>query len=397
MSGKKTDQAGKASTGKSPATLVTQAGRDPSAHFGFVNPPIYRGSTVLFPSVEAIETLDQPYTYGTKGTPTTRALERAWSEIAGAADTVLVPSGLAAIDLALLTATHSGAHILVVDSAYQPTRAFCDTILKRFGVTTDYYDPQIGGDIAQLIRPETTAVLLESPGSQSMEVQDVPAIAAAAHEKNVCVILDNTWATPLFFSPHAHGVDLAIDAGTKYLSGHADLLIGLISANAHWAKKLRATFNAFAIGAGPDDAALALRGLRTLHLRLRAQEQAGLEIARWLAARPEVSRVLHPALPDHPSHALWKRDFTGASGVFSIVLKPASKAAVSAFVDNLELFGIGFSWGGYESLILPFDCAPYRTATAWAPEGPALRLSIGLEDVADLKADLAAGLARLRG
>ncbi len=397
MSGKKTDQAGKASTGKSPATLVTQAGRDPSAHFGFVNPPIYRGSTVLFPSVEAIETLDQPYTYGTKGTPTTRALEHAWSEIAGAADTVLVPSGLAAIDLALLTATHSGAHILVVDSAYQPTRAFCDTILKRFGVTTDYYDPQIGGDIAQLIRPETTAVLLESPGSQSMEVQDVPAIAAAAHEKNVCVILDNTWATPLFFSPHAHGVDLAIDAGTKYLSGHADLLIGLISANAHWAKKLRATFNAFAIGAGPDDAALALRGLRTLHLRLRAQEQAGLEIARWLAARPEVSRVLHPALPDHPGHALWKRDFTGASGVFSIVLKPASKAAVSAFVDNLELFGIGFSWGGYESLILPFDCAPYRTATAWAPEGPALRLSIGLEDVADLKADLAAGLARLRG
>ena len=396
MSGKKTDQAGKASAGKSPATLVTQAGRDPSAHFGFVNPPIYRGSTVLFPSVEAIETLDQPYTYGTKGTPTTRALERAWSEIAGAADTVLVPSGLAAIDLALLTATHSGAHILVVDSAYQPTRAFCDTILKRFGVTTDYYDPQIGGDIAQLIRPETTAVLLESPGSQSMEVQDVPAIAAAAHEKNVCVILDNTWATPLFFSPHAHGVDLAIDAGTKYLSGHADLLIGLISANAHWAKKLRATFNAFAIGAGPDDAALALRGLRTLHLRLRAQEQAGLEIARWLAARPEVSRVLHPALPDHPGHALWKRDFTGASGVFSIVLKPASKAAVSAFVDNLDLFGIGFSWGGYESLILPFDCAPYRTATTWTPEGPALRLSIGLEDVADLKADLAAGLARLR-
>lgn len=396
MSGKKTDRAEKGSTRKSPATLVTQAGRDPSAHFGFVNPPIYRGSTVLFPSVEAIEMLDQPYTYGTKGTPTTRALEHAWSEIAGAADTVLVPSGLAAIDLALLTATHSGAHILVVDSAYQPTRAFCDTILKRFGVTTDYYDPLIGGDIAQLIRPETTAVLLESPGSQSMEVQDVPAIAAAAHEKNVCVILDNTWATPLFFSPHAHGVDLAIDAGTKYLSGHADLLIGLVSANAHWAKKLRTTFNAFAIGAGPDDAALALRGLRTLHLRLRAQEQAGLEIARWLAARPEVSRVLHPALPDHPGHALWKRDFTGASGVFSIILKPASKAAVSAFVDNLDLFGIGFSWGGYESLILPFDCAPYRTATAWTQEGPALRLSIGLEDVADLKADLAAGLVRLQ-
>lgn len=395
MSGKKSDRADAGSVRKRPATLVTQAGRDPAAHFGFVNPPIYRGSTVLFPTVAAIETLDQPYTYGTKGTPTTRALEHAWSEIAGAADTVLVPSGLAAIDLALLTATHAGAHILVVDSAYQPTRSFCDTILKRFGVTTEYYDPLIGGDIARLIRPETTAVLLESPGSQSMEIQDIPAIAALARERGVCVILDNTWATPLFFPPHEHGVDLAIEAGTKYLSGHADLLIGLVSANARWAKKLRATFNAFAIGASPDDAALALRGLRTMHLRLRAQEQAGLEIARWLATRPEVSRVLHPALPDHPGHALWKRDFAGASGVFSIVLKPVSKAAVAAFVEGLDLFGIGFSWGGYESLILPFDCAPYRTATIWAPEGPTLRLSIGLEDAEDLKADLAAGLARL--
>ncbi len=395
MREKKTDRSDASSARRRPATLVTLAGRDPAAHHGFVNPPVYRGSTVLFPSVAAIEALDQPYTYGTKGTPTTRALERAWSEIAGAADTVLVPSGLAAIDLALLTATHAGAHALVVDAAYQPTRTFCDTILKRFGVTTQYYDPLIGADIAQLIRPETTAILLESPGSQTMEIQDVPAIAAAAHDKGVCVILDNTWATPLFFAPHRHGVDLAIEAGTKYLSGHADLLIGLVSANAHWAKKLRATFNAFAIGAGPDDAALALRGLRTMHLRLRAQEQAALEIARWLATRPEVSRVLHPALPDHPGHPLWRRDFAGASGVFSIVLKPVSKTAVAAFVDGLELFGIGFSWGGFESLILPFDCASYRTATIWAPEGPTLRLSIGLEDVEDLKADLAAGLARL--
>ncbi len=397
MSDKKTDRPDAGSLSKRPATLVTQAGRDPAAHFGFVNPPVYRGSTVLFPTVDAIEKLAQPYTYGTKGTPTTRALEKAWSEIAGAADTVLVPSGLAAIDLALMTATHAGAHILVVDSAYQPTRTFCDTILKRFGVTTEYYDPLIGGDITRLIQPETTAVLLESPGSQSMEMQDVPAIAAAAHDKGVCVILDNTWATPLFFPPHRHGVDLAIEAGTKYLSGHADLLIGLVSANAHWAKKLRTTFNAFAIGAGPDEAALALRGLRTMHLRLRAQEQAGLEIARWLAGRPEVSRVLHPALPDHLGHDLWKRDFAGASGVFSIVLKPASKAAVADFVNGLEHFGIGFSWGGYESLILPFDCASYRTATSWAAEGPTLRLSIGLEDVEDLKADLAAGLARLGG
>jgi len=377
------------------ATLVTQAGREPFDHFGFVNPPIYRGSTVLFPTVADLESLNQPYTYGTKGTPTTRALETAWSEIAGADDTVLVPSGLAAIAIALLTATKAGAHLLVTDSAYAPTRIFCDGILARFGVTTQYYDPQIGAGIASLIRPETTAVLLESPGSQSMEIQDVPAIAAAAHEKGVCVIIDNTWATPLFFPPHERGCDLAIEAGTKYLSGHSDMLLGLVSANAKWAKRLRNTFNLFAIGAGPDDASLALRGLRTMALRLREQERAALDIAQWLTARPEVARVLHPALPDHPGHALWKRDFSGSSGVFSIILKPVAKEAVDAFVNGLELFGIGFSWGGYESLVLPFDCTPFRTATKWEAEGPALRFSIGLEDVADLKEDLDAGFARL--
>lgn len=377
------------------ATIVTQAGRAPFDHFGFVNPPVYRGSTVLFPTVADLEGLNQPYTYGTKGTPTTRALEEAWSEIAGAQDTVLVPSGLAAIALALLTATRAGAHLLVTDSAYGPTRSFCDGFLKRFGVTTDYYDPTIGAGIATLIKPETTAVLVESPGSQSMEIQDVPAIAAAAHEKGACVIIDNTWATPLFFPPHARGCDLAIEAGTKYLSGHSDMLLGLVSANAKWAKRLRHTFDMFAIGAGPDDASLALRGLRTMALRLREQERAALDIAQWLAARPEVARVLHPALPDHPGHVLWKRDFSGASGVFSVILQPASKRAVDALVDGLELFGIGFSWGGYESLVLPFDCAPYRTATRWAAEGPALRLSIGLEDVEDLKEDLEAGFARL--
>jgi cystathionine beta-lyase len=378
------------------ATVVAHAGRAPFDHFGFVNPPIYRGSTVLFPNVAALEANTQSYTYGTKGTPTTRALETAWSEIAGAADTVLVPSGLAAIALALLTATKAGAHLLVTDSAYSPTRAFCDGFLARFGVTTQYYDPALGAEIAELIRPETTAILVESPGSQSMEVQDTPAIAAAAHEKDVCVIIDNTWATPLFFPPHERGCDLAIEAGTKYLSGHSDLLLGLVSANARWAKRLRHTFNLFAMGAGPDDAALALRGLRTMALRLREQERAALDIAQWLADRPEVSRVLHPALPDHPDHALWKRDFSGSSGVFSIILKPVEKARVDAFVDGLEMFGIGYSWGGYESLVLPFDCAPYRTATRWAPEGPALRFSIGLEDVADLKDDLTAGFSLLR-
>lgn len=379
------------------ATLVTQAGRAPFDHFGFVNPPVYRGSTVLFPTVADLEGLRQPYTYGTKGTPTTRALETAWSEIAGAADTVLVPSGLAAISLALLTATKAGAHLLVTDSAYSPTRAFCDGFLARFGVTTQYYNPAIGAGIAALIRQETTAVLVESPGSQSMEVQDVPAIAAAAHEKAVCVIIDNTWATPLYFPPHERGCDLAIEAGTKYLSGHSDILLGLVSANPRWAKRLRHTFNLFAMGVSPDEAALALRGMRTMSLRLKEQGRAALEIAQWLAARAEVARVLHPALPGHPGHDLWQRDFSGASAVFSIILNPAPKPAVDAFVDGLELFGIGYSWGGYESLVLPFDCAPYRTATRWTPEGPALRFSIGLEDVADLKEDLEAGFERLRG
>ena len=379
-----------------PATLVTQAGRAPFDHFGFINPPVYRGSTVLFPTVADLEALRQPYTYGTKGTPTTRALENAWSEIAGAEDTVLVPSGLAAVALALLTATRAGAHLLVVDSVYQPTRNFCDGVLARFGVTTEYYDPHIGAGVAALLRPETAAVVVESPGSQSMEIQDVPAIAAAAREKGVCVIVDNTWATPLCFPPHERGCDLAIEAGTKYLSGHSDILIGLVSANAQWAKRLRATFNALAIGAGPDDASLALRGMRTMALRLKEQEGAALEVAQWLSARPEVSRVLHPALPDFPGHALWKRDFSGASGVFSVILQPVTKQALAAFVDGLELFGIGYSWGGYESLVIPFDCSRYRTATKWAPEGPALRFSIGLEDVEDLKEDLEAGFARLK-
>lgn len=379
-----------------PATLVTQAGRAPFDHFGFINPPVYRGSTVLFPTVADLEALRQPYTYGTKGTPTTRALENAWSEIAGAEDTVLVSSGLAAVALALLTATRAGGHLLVVDSVYQPTRNFCDGVLARFGVTTEYYDPHIGAGVAALLRPETTAVVVESPGSQSMEIQDVPAIAAAAREKGVCVIIDNTWATPLYFPPHERGCDLAIEAGTKYLSGHSDILIGLVSANAQWAKRLRATFNALAIGASPDDASLALRGMRTMALRLKEQEGAALEVAQWLSARPEVSRVLHPALPDFPGHALWKRDFSGASGVFSVILQPVTKQALAAFVDGLELFGIGYSWGGYESLVIPFDCSRYRTATKWAPEGPALRFSIGLEDVEDLKEDLEAGFARLK-
>lgn len=377
-------------------TRLVHAGRDPDQQFGFVNTPIYRGSTVLYPSVESLTTRDIPYTYGTKGTPTTRALEEAWSELAGAADTVLAPSGLAAITLALLTALKAGDHLLVTDSAYGPTRHFCDTVLARLGIETTYYDPLVGADIAALFRPNTTAVLTEAPGSQSFEMQDIPAIAAVAHAHKACVIMDNTWATPLFFPPHERGVDLAIEAGTKYLSGHSDLLLGLVSANPAWAKRLRTTFDAFAMCAGPEDVFLCLRGLRSMELRLREAESQGLALARWLSARDEVLRVLHPALPSDPGHAIWARDFSGSSGLFSVILKPASSKAVAAMLDGLELFGMGYSWGGFESLVIPFDCSTYRTATKWAPGGPALRFQVGLEDLEDLQDDLDKGFARLK-
>ena len=376
-------------------TRLVHAGRDPTQQHGFVNTPVYRGSTVLSPTVEHLYAREG-YIYGTRGTPTTQALEEAWSELAGAAGTCLVPSGLAAIVLALLTVVKSGDDILVTDSVYRPCRIFCETILKRMGVTTRYYDPLIGAGIAALMQANTAVVFTEAPGSQSFEMQDIPAIAAVAHAHGACVMMDNTWATPLLFPPHDHGVDLAIEAGTKYLSGHSDLLLGLVSANAAWNQRLRDTFDTMAICAGPEDVFLALRGLRTMELRLREAERQALAMAHWLKARPEVLRVLHPALPDDPGHAIWRRDFAGSSGLFGVVLHPASPKAVAAMLDGLQLFGMGYSWGGFESLVIPFDCATYRTATAWAPGGPCLRFNIGLEDVGDLQADLDAGFARLR-
>ena len=259
--------------------------------------------------------------------------------------------------------------MLVTDSVYRPTRNFCDTILARLGVETTYYDPLVGAAIGDLMRPNTRLVFVEAPGSQSFEMQDIPAIAEVAHARRACVIMDNTWATPLFFPPHERGVDLAVEAGTKYLSGHSDLLLGLVSATAEWWPRLRETFDAFAMCAGAEDVFLGLRGLRTMDLRLREAERQGLALASWLAARPEVSRVLHPALPDHPGHAIWQRDFSGSSGLFSVILKPASREAVAAMLDHLELFGLGYSWGGYESLVIPFDCGAYRSATEWNSGG----------------------------
>jgi cystathionine beta-lyase len=264
------------------------------------------------------------------------------------------------------------------------------------GVETSYYDPEIGAGIEALIRPNTKAIFTEAPGSQSLEMQDIPAIAAIAKARGLCVLMDNTWATPLFFQAHAHGVDISIEAGTKYLSGHSDLLLGLVSANKDWFPRLHRIADHMAIPAGPEDVFLALRGLRTLDLRLHEAERQALVLAKWLEARPEIQRVIHPALPSYRGHEIWKRDFKGSSGLFSLVLQPAPQTAVAALIDSLQLFGLGASWGGYESLIIPFDCTKYRTATRWAPGGPTLRLSVGLEDLEDLKEDLDRGFAAFR-
>lgn len=377
-------------------TRLVHAGRDPAEQHGFVNTPIYRGSTVLYPTTDDLLHRRGRYSYGTKGTPTTEALENAWTELTGAAGTVLAPSGLAAVTVALMSCLKAGDHLLMTDSVYRPTRIFCDGMLKKFGVETTYYDPEIGAGIEALIRPNTAAVLTEAPGSQSLEMQDIPAIAEVVHRHGAVVLMDNTWATPLLFPPHERGVDIAIEAGTKYLSGGSDLLLGLVSANQRCFRALRDTYDAFAMCPGPEDVFLGLRGLRTMALRLREHEKQALEMARWLAGRPEVAQVLHPALETFPGHEIWKRDFKGSSGLFSIVLKPCSDRALAAMLDGLGLFGMGYSWGGFESLVIPFDCATYRTATQWNPGGHALRFHIGLEDLDDLKRDLDAGFARLR-
>ncbi len=378
-------------------TRLVLAGRDPADSYGFVNPPIVRGSTVIYPTMDDFLNRRARYMYGTKGNPTLDALEAALNTMEGGAGVVVCPTGLLACTLPFLAMLSTGDHVLVTDSVYRPTRMFCDSMLKRLGIETTYYDPAIGGDIARLLRPNTKAVWTEAPGSQTFEVQDIPAIAKAAHAHGALVMMDNTWATPLFFDSHKHGVDLSIQAGTKYYAGHSDVLIGTVSARTpELYKKLREAWEVLGVLVAPEDAFLTLRGLRTLHIRLKEQMPAGLAMANWLAARPEVARVLHPALPSDPGHALWKRDFTGASSLFAIELKPVAMKAVGAMLDGLALFGMGASWGGYESLALPFDCTAYRTATKPVFAGPTIRLHIGLEDIDDLKADLDAGFARLR-
>jgi cysteine-S-conjugate beta-lyase len=380
-----------------PATRLVVGGRDASAQHGFVNPPVHHASTVLYPSAEDFLARRSRYLYGRRGTPTSEALENALRELEGpdCAGVALLPSGLAAISTALFAVLNAGDHLLVTDSAYQPTRRFCDSVLRRKGVETTYYDPLIGDGIAALMKSNTRAVFVEAPGSLSFEVQDVPAIAAAAHARGAVVLMDNTWATPLYFHAFDKGVDLSIQAATKYIGGHSDVMLGTVSANPATWERLSEMVHALGLCVGPDDIYLGLRGLRTMGVRLAQHHQAGLKVARWLAERPEIARVLHPALESCPGHAVWRRDFSGASGLFSMVFKPVAQSAVNAFLDELRLFGIGASWGGFESLAIPFDCTSIRTATKWLPGGPTVRLHIGLEDVDDLIGDLEGGFAAL--
>ncbi len=376
-------------------TELTRLGRNPSAYSGFVNTPLFRGSTVLFPDAETLELREVEYTYGRPSNPTTRALETALATLEGGARTFLTPSGLSAIATTLLTFAEAGGHMLIADSVYYPTRRFAGRVLKRLGVDVEYYDPLAGAGIAALLRPNTRLVLTESPGSQTFEVQDIPAICKAARDAGVPVAIDNTWGTPLYFPAFEHGVNISIQSATKYIVGHADALLGAIVCDEPAAAAVAWAHEAYGLCANGEDCFLALRGLRTLAVRMERHWHSGLAVAAWLSTRPEVGRVLHPALPGDPGHELWKRDFKGAAGLFSIVLKPYPKKAVQRMLNALEIFGMGYSWGGFESLIVPFDCTQARTATVWKPEGPTLRLHIGLEDVEDLKRDLERGFAAL--
>jgi len=379
-------------------TLLTTLGRDPHRHHGIVNPPVYHASTILYPTLEA---LDAPrtrdgYYYGRYGTPTTRALADAVAGIEGGDFSLIVSSGKTAITTVLMSLTQAGDHILVTDSAYQPTRTFANGVLQRFGVETTYYDPRIGAGIAELIRPNTKLVFTESPGSLTFEVQDIPAIVGAAHAKGVHVVTDNTWAAGLYFKPFAHGVDVSIQAATKYIVGHSDVMMGTITATEALRGPIQDAYNELAGAPGPDDCYLALRGLRTMATRLAQHQTSAVRLAEWLERRPEVEDVLHPALESHPDHALWRRDFTGSSGLFAFRLPAVPRPALAAMLDHLELFGMGYSWGGFESLLIPTSPGKIRTAVPWPHEGQMLRIHVGLEHPDDLIEDLEAGFARLR-
>ncbi len=385
-----------------PETVATHAGLKPWDNHGIVNPPVYHASTILFKSME--ERRQQygrkfekdVFTYGLRRTPTSQALETAVSDLEGGYDAIAVTSGLAAVTAAMMAFLKSGDHLLMVDNVYEPSRDFCNGTLTRYGIETTYYDPLIGAGIADLVRPNTRLVFMESPGSMTFEVQDIPAITAVARERGVATIIDNTWATPLYFKPFAHGVDVSVHAATKYIVGHSDALLGVIVCrDKDTFLQVRKQIDELGHGVAPDDAYLGLRGLRSMPVRLRQHQQNAHTVIEWLQTRSEVDRILYPALKDDPGHALWKRDFTGASGLFGVVLKPCSRTALEAMIDGMELFGLGSSWGGFESLIVPANLTKLRTATEWTEPGPLIRLHVGLEDPQDLIDDLASGFERL--
>jgi cystathionine beta-lyase len=383
-----------------PETRLVHAGRHPEQHEGTVNPPIHRASTILYPSVEAFERrAERKYTgfsYGIHGTPITFALTEALAELSGGARSIVTSSGLSAITQTLAALLRRGDHLLVPDTAYGPTRTFCASTLVRFGVDATFYDPLIGGAIAALMRPTTRVVYSESPGSLTFEIQDVPALAAAAHERGATVVFDNTWATPLRFRAFDHGVDVEVQAATKFLAGHSDLMMGVITARTDpLFRRIRDGVGEFGDCVAPDLCYETLRGMRTLAVRLARHEQSALEVARWLAGRPEVLRVLHPEMPEHPGHALWRRDFSGSTSLFGVVLRTESRPAVAAMLDRLQLFKIGASFGGFESLITVPQLKDTRTVRPWSERGTLLRLHVGLEATEDLTQDLDEGFGRL--
>ncbi|WP_020401134.1 cystathionine beta-lyase [Kordiimonas gwangyangensis] len=389
------------SNSKKTDTQLVHGGRRDDWTHGIVNPPVYRASTCLFDSyAELRERCADPSAkklfYGRKGTPTQWALEEAITELECGEGTMLYPSGVAAITGAILSLVRAGDHILITDSAYEPTRTFSSGLLSQMGVEVEYYDPLIGGDIEKLFRDNTRLVMTESPGSLTFEVQDLPAIIAAAKKHDIYVVVDNTWATPLYLKPLEMGADISIHAVTKYIGGHSDIMLGSATANKRTFKALQRTAYQLGQTCSPDDAFLASRGIRTLAVRLKVHEENALKVAAWLKDQPEVARVLHPAFEDCPGHDIWDRDFAGSTGLFSIVLKGGDYPDTAALVDDLALFKMGFSWGGYESLILPSDPRGCRSVTEWKGEGPVVRIHIGLEDTDDLIEDLAAGLKRYR-
>jgi cysteine-S-conjugate beta-lyase len=375
-----------------PQTRIATAARHFAEH-GAVNPAVYRASTITFPDVETLHNRTQEYTYARRGTPTSRAFESAVAELEGGHDCKACPSGLSAITAALLAFLRSGDHLLMTDAVYNPARQMCDNLLKGLGIETTYYDPLVGAGIAALMRPNTRVVYCESPGSQTMEVQDIASIATVAKAKRAIAMLDNTWSGGHYFKAFDAGCDISIQAATKYIVGHSDAMLGTVTCNADTWPRFKDMFETMGLFAGPDDMYLGLRGMRTIDVRLERHMKSGIAVAEWLRTRPEVETVLHPALSNAPGHSIWKRDFSGSSGLFSIVLKPVPDKAVAAMLDHLDLFSMGYSWGGFESLVVPFK--PHRTATTWTPQGPCLRLHIGLEHSDDLIADLKAGFGRL--